>query len=124
LLRLSLGIVFIVGGAFHGLPYIASFATPWILLPIGILLVSGHGVKFAGYASIAVIGWFMVTRFNLDQSLIANMNAVKREFAFLALAVILSQLGGGHSHTFLGMLRNMQQTITGSKEKSRIDSTV
>ena len=99
LLRLSLGVVFVVGGAFYGLSNIKAFAPGWILLPIGLILVEGKWAKYAGYASIVVLAWYMFTHLSLDKSLIANLNGIKREFALLAAGIVLCQLGGGHRFT-------------------------
>jgi uncharacterized membrane protein YphA (DoxX/SURF4 family) len=99
LLRLSLGVVFVVGGAFYGLSNIKAFAPGWILLPIGLVLVEGKWAKYAGYASIVVLAWYMFTHLSLDKSLIANLNGIKREFALLAAGIVLCQLGGGDRFT-------------------------
>jgi len=109
LLRLSLALVFIIGGAFYGLENIKSFALPLILLPIGVVLLFGNGVRYAAVAALLVIGWYMLTTFAFDKGLVGNMNSVKREFALLASALILSVLGGGRSHTLLGMLEDIRR---------------
>ncbi|MEM9421321.1 MAG: DoxX family membrane protein [Pseudomonadota bacterium] len=58
LLRLSIGVVFIVGGFFAGLDHIKSFIDiPLFLIAIGIVLVSGHGVRIAAVSAFAVIAW-------------------------------------------------------------------
>lgn len=108
LLRVSLGLVFIVGGAFYGLENIKSFAPAIILLPIGIVLLSGNGAKYAGIAAILVIAWYMLTLLSFDKGLVGNMNSVKREFALLASAIVLAVQGGGNSHTLLGMLEDVR----------------
>lgn len=96
LLRLSVAVVFIVGGTFASMDHITSFATPpWILLILGLALAGCVGVRVAGYATAAVMLWYIFTKFNLDKGLIGNLNAVKREFAFLAAGVVLGRLGGG-----------------------------
>jgi uncharacterized membrane protein YphA (DoxX/SURF4 family) len=102
LLRLSIGVVFLVGGVFYGMDHIKSFVTPWILIPIGLVLISGNGVKIAGYAAAIVIAWYMLTKLNLEKSLIGNMNGIKREFGLLAGAIVLSQFGGGNLFTVSG----------------------
>lgn len=108
LLRVSLGLVFIVGGAFYGLENIKSFAPAIILLPIGMVLLSGNGARYAGIAAILVIGWYMLTLLSFDKGLVGNMNSVKREFALLASAIVLAVQGGGNSHTLLGMLEDVR----------------
>lgn len=119
LLRLSLGFVFVVGGFFYGLSNIKTFAPPWILLPIGFLLVEGKLAKYAAYASAIVIIWYMITHVSLDKSLIANMNGIKREFALFAAGIVLSQLGGGTLFTikekFLSIQSLFRET-TGARQ--------
>lgn len=107
-LRLSLGAVFIVGGAFYGLQNIKSFAPAWILLPIGIWLIIGNGARFAAYASVLVLAWYMFDTLSLDKSFIANMNSIKREFALLASGLVLGGLGGGQAYTLLGKFQELQ----------------
>ncbi len=108
LLRVSLGVVFIIGGAFYGLENIKSFAPALILLPIGIVLVLGSGARYAGIAAMLVIGWYMLSLFSLDKGLIGNLNSVKRELALFACAIVLAAQGGGNSHTLLGMLDDLR----------------
>ena len=69
LLRLSVGFIFLVAGAFAGMDHIPSFASnAWLLLALGLVLVSGHGVRWAGYIVVAVMLWFMWSKLNLDKS--------------------------------------------------------
>lgn len=102
LLRISLGAVFVVGGAFYGLQNIKAFAPAWILLPIGIVLIIGNGARIAAYVSAVVLLWYMVVTMGFDKSLIANLNSVKREFALFATAIVIGQFGGGSAYTLLG----------------------
>ena len=100
LLRLSMGLAFLVGGLFAGRDYIPTFGTSeWILLPIGLLLISGVGVRYIGYLVMAVMVWYMIYKLNIDKSLIANLNSFKREVAFLATGAVLALLGGGSLFT-------------------------
>ncbi|MFQ5534439.1 MAG: DoxX family protein [Sphingomonadales bacterium] len=109
LLRLSVGVIMIVGGAFAGGDHIQSFATSgWILLLLGVLLVSGHGVRLAGGAVIGVMLWYMAAKLDLDKSLIGNLNGIKREFAIMAAAGLLVWRGGGGRFTFVGLIRSVQ----------------
>ena len=108
LIRVSLGLVFIVGGAFYGLENIKSFAPAIILLPIGVVLLFGNGSRYAAMAAMLVIGWYMLTLLSFDKGLIGNMNGVKREFALFASAIVLAVLGGGSSHTLFGMLEDVR----------------
>ena len=102
LLRLSLAAVFIVTGMFFGMDHIMTFAsTPWVLLPIGLLFASGHFIRVAGAATVAVMLWYMWTKLNIDKSLIANLNSIKREFALIAAGAVAVSLGGGTYFTLL-----------------------
>jgi uncharacterized membrane protein YphA (DoxX/SURF4 family) len=114
LVRVSLALVFIVGGAFYGLENIKSFALPIILLPIGVVLLFGNGVRYAGVAAMLVIAWYMLSTFSFDKDLVANMNSVKREFALLASALMLAGLGGGSSHTLFSMLEDIRTSFAQS----------
>jgi uncharacterized membrane protein YphA (DoxX/SURF4 family) len=108
LLRFSLGITFIVAGFFGGFAHVATFASNQLLLAlIGVGLVFGGAtvVRVLGAAVVAVMLWFMMHKLNLDKSLIANLNAFKREFALLAAGAVLALLGGGNSFTFADLAR-------------------
>lgn len=110
LLRLSLGIILVVGGAFAGMDHIQSFAVPgWILLILGLLLLSGYGVRAAGYAAVLVILWYVGSKLSLDKSVIANLNGIKRELAILVAAGLLGWLGGGGRFTIDGLGRSIKR---------------
>ena len=47
----------------------------------------------------------MVQKTGFDKSLIANLNGIKREFAFLAAAIGYGLLGGGSVYTLRDSLR-------------------
>ncbi|MEM7127765.1 MAG: DoxX family protein [Chloroflexota bacterium] len=117
LLRLSIGFVFLVGGAFYGMENIKSFAHPAILLAIGFILVIGNGARYAAFAGTAVILWYMFNTMSLEKDLIGNMNSIKREFALLGSTIVLGVLGGGNSHTLLSLFASTQSAI-GSKTPS------
>lgn len=112
LLRLSVGFIFLVGGAFAGMDHIQSFAMPgWLLLVLGLVLVSGLGVRVAGYAAAAVILWYMATKLSLDKSLIANLNGIKREFAISVAGGLLGWLGGGAKFTVNDLVSSAKSLI-------------
>lgn len=109
LLRLALAAPFVVGGLFHGMDHIQTWATSaWILLPAGLFLISGIAPRLAGGAAFLVVLWFIWTRTDLGAPLIANLNAYKREFAFLAAAIVYATLGGGDRYS----LRNVRGMCT------------
>jgi len=96
LLRVSLGISFLVGGLFHGFNNITTFGMPaLILLPIGLLLIVGTGERYAAMAGVAVLLWFMAAKIPDSTALIGYLNAVKREFALAAAATVVAVAGGG-----------------------------
>lgn len=97
LLRMSVAFPLLVGGVFVGMPDIQSFQTPGaILVVLGVLITAGVGVRLAGVGVALVMLWYMGTKLNFDASLIANLNAFKRELAFLAAGVVLAGVGGGN----------------------------
>lgn len=96
LLRLSLALPLLVGGAFHGYGHIQTFGMPgWLLVSVAAALILNVGTRPAGIATALMMGWFIVSNFDAGRSLIANMNAVKREYAFFTASVVLAYCGGG-----------------------------
>lgn len=96
LVRLSVALPLLVGGFFHGLPYIKTYAMPALpLLAVGALLAAGMFSRAAGAAVAAIMVIFMIGKLNFDSTLIANLNSFKREFAFVAAGAVLAWLGGG-----------------------------
>lgn len=100
LLRLSLAAPLIIGGLFGGYPQIATYATfQPVLFVLGLLLVVGARTRETACAVVVVMMWFIFTKVNVDKSLIANLNGFKREFAFIAAAVVIALRGSGSSYT-------------------------
>lgn len=96
LTRLSLAVPFLVGGFFAGMSNIQSFSVyPLLLVIIGLLLVAGIGIRAVAIAVAVAMLWFMLGKFSVDKSLIANLNGFKREFAMLAASLVLFVYGGG-----------------------------
>ena len=112
LLRFSLAMVFIVAGFFGGFAKIATFST-WqpLLAVIGLLLIFGNEkvVRGVGIAVIVVMLWYMVQKLNMDKSIIANLNGIKREFALAACGGVLLMLGGGSLFTLQDLISRSQQ---------------
>lgn len=110
LLRLSAGVIFMVGGAFAGMDHIQSFAVPgWILFVLGLMLISGLGARAAGLAVVLVMLWYMASKLSLDKSLIGNLNGIKREFAILVAGGLLGWRGGGDRYTINGLIGSIKQ---------------
>ncbi len=96
LLRLSLAAVFIIGGFFAGYSKIVTFGMPAVsLAAIGIGLAAGIGVRFFAAAACAVLLWFLAAKIGAAPGVIGYFNSVKREFALLAAAGVLTAVGGG-----------------------------
>ena len=96
LLRLSVAVVFIAGGAFFGLDHVKSWSSlPILLIVIGVVMASGHGVRLAAGAALAVVLVYCLNAINVDKALWDNFNAVKREIAFIAAAAVLLRFSGG-----------------------------
>lgn len=114
LLRFSVGIVFITGGFFGSFAHVATFATSqWLLAVIGIGLIFGNAtvVRVLGGATVAVMLWFMFHKLNMDKSVIANLNAFKREFALLAAGAVLVQLSGGNAFTLSDLVQRARHSL-------------
>lgn len=116
ILRLSLGLVLLVGGLFHGYAYIASFATPGILLTLlGLLLIVGpvSFCRVCGAITVVVMLWFMITKLNADKSLISNLNGFKREFAFAAAGIVMALYGGSERFIYSDLLNRGRRYFQG-----------
>ena len=109
LLRLSLGVIFLVGGFFVGMPNIKDFGVPGLLLAVvGLIMVGGTGVRAAAAALLAVMLWYIAGKISLDTSLLANLNAFKREIALAAGSAVLVALSGGRLFTVTETLRRLR----------------
>jgi hypothetical protein len=111
LLRFSLGMVLIIAGFFGGFAKIATFATfTPVLALIGLALIFGNNivVRGAGATVVAVMLWYMTIKLNVDKSVIANLNGIKREFALAACGGTLLMLGGGTLFTLMDLVTRTQ----------------
>lgn len=98
LIRLSLGVVLLVGGLFSGLDYIQSFKTSALILTVLGIAIIFLDIKYLGYSLAAVFLYYLATKINFDKSIVSYLNSTKREFALLAGALVLGYLGSGKSH--------------------------
>lgn len=96
LLRLSVAVAFLAGGFFYGLDHVKSWSSvPLLLALVGLVLVSGHGVRIAAGAAFVILALYCFGKVSFDKTLWDNLNAVKREFAFLAACLVLIRFSGG-----------------------------
>lgn len=119
LLRLSVAAVFIVGGFFAGYGHIKSFVDiPVLLVVIGLVLASGHATRIAAIAAFAVIAWYSVGKLSFDATLWDNLNAIKREFAFLAASGLLIAYQGGRAFRLDALFKSPMNTILGKSQQA------
>ncbi len=100
LLRLSIAAPLVIGGLFGSFEKISTFATPqFLLFIVGVLFILGVQVRLAAVVFAGILLWYMFYKLNLDKSLIANLNAFKREFAFFAASIVVFFRGAGNAYT-------------------------
>ena len=120
LLRLSLAAVLLVGGFFSGLDHVKSWVSlPWILIIAGAALASGYLTRVAAAVSLAILMWYIGSKLSLDIGLLDNLNAVKREVAFVAASVILLLYGGGTLFRPGQLLRQPMTHLFGQRIEAR-----
>jgi len=98
LIRLSLGVVLIVGGLFSGLDHIQSFKTSALILTVLGFAIIFFDIKYLGYGLAVLFLYYLMMKINFDKSIISYLNSTKREFALLAGALVIGYLGSGKSH--------------------------
>lgn len=119
LLRLSMAVVFLAGGAFYGLDHVKSWtALPVLSIAIGVLLLSGHGVRLAAVAGTAVLVIYCLGALDSGRSLWDNLNATKREFAFVAVGGLLIWLSGGRAFQVGYLIRHPKDAFFGGKREA------
>ncbi len=119
LLRLSLASVFIVGGAFVGMPSIKSFLEPgFILVAVGIaLLWGGHVSRYAAMAACAVLLIYAMNKFGFSKGLVGNLNAIKREIALFAVSLMIALRGSGVLWGIPDIVGRLQSGIKAAQEQ-------
>ncbi len=112
LLRLSLAAPLIIGGMFGDFANIATYATfqPLLLL-LGVALVAGVRVQLAAAVTLLVMLWFIAGKLSLDKSVIANLNGFKREFAMIAVCMVLAARGGGAAYTPKDLINRIRHSF-------------
>lgn len=116
LLRLSVAAVFLVGGFFAGYGHIKSFVPiPVLLILVGVLLASGHLVRLGALAAFLILAWYCFGKISIDATLWNNLNAIKRELAYLAATGVLVAVGGGQAFRPGTLIRDPHATLLGAR---------
>ena len=113
LIRLSLAVMLLVGGFFAGMANIKSFGIPGlILIIVGFaMLVEKNSARVAGFALVAMMLFYMGSKLTLDKTLVGNLNAIKREFAFLAGGLVLGLRGGENLYTAVSLMQRINTSF-------------
>jgi hypothetical protein len=112
LLRLALGVPLVVGGASAGMDHFVTFDAPsGLLIALGALALGGVAARWTGLAIALLILTYMAGRLDLAASLIANLNAIKREIALVAAALVLAHGGAGSLYRIDRMARDLARRI-------------
>ncbi|KAB7615949.1 DoxX family protein [Amylibacter sp. SFDW26] len=113
-IRISIAVVLLAGGAFYGLDHVKSWTNfPIILTILGIVLILGHGVRIAASICCVVIIFYCINKFSLDKTLWDNLNAIKREIAYLAAVAVLIRYSGGQVFQFVNILQRPRELFFG-----------
>ncbi|MEO1265990.1 MAG: DoxX family protein, partial [Pseudomonadota bacterium] len=114
LLRLSLAIVLIVGGLFAGMPNIKAFVEPGIIMVVAAIALLWGGIigRIGAAAGVAIVAWYCATKLGFDKGLVANLNAIKREIAFLAAFAVLALRDSGAMWTARDVASRLSEGLT------------
>ncbi len=119
IVRLAVGVVFLVGGLFAGFDHIKSFVpVPALLVAIGLVLISGHFVRFGAGIALAVLLWYCAGKISFDVAVWNNLNAIKRELAFIAASAVLVRWGGGLAFRSTGLMTQPLSALVGRSVKN------
>ncbi len=114
LIRMSVAVTFLVGGAFYGLDHVKSWiAVPLVSIAIAAILLSGHGVRLAAIAALAVLLFYCGGKLDSAKPLWDNLNAIKREFAFLAASGLLLVFSGGKAFQLGALIHDPKTALFG-----------
>jgi len=123
LLRLSMGILFVVSGFFGEFSKVPNFATWQPLMAIlGVVLIFGSDkfVRAAGAVIITIMVWYIFHKLSADKGVIANLNSFKREFALGAAGGVLLLLGGGALFTARDLLTRGQSYLNSIFKRAKL----
>lgn len=115
LIRLSVAAAFIVGGFFYGLDHIKSWTSvPFPLVAVGLVLASGHAVRVAALAACVILAVYCMDKLDTAKSVWDNLNAIKREFAYLGASGVLIWKTGGRRFQVAAVFRAPRATLFGA----------
>ncbi len=119
LLRLSLAATLLVGGFFAVMANIKTFGMPALLMiAAGVATIADHrAARVAGGVFVAMILVYILGKIGFENSLIANLNAVKREFALVAGGLVLAIRGGGELYTVHSFMDRARQALEDSRRQ-------
>lgn len=122
LLRLSVAVIFLVGGLFAGMANIKAYFEPGIvLLVIAVaLLWGGRVTRYGAAAACAVVAFFMITKLGFDKSVLANFNAVKREIAIFAATFVLAARDSGQTWTVGDVMQRLGDGLRSASRSSAV----
>jgi len=117
--RLSVAVVFIVGGLFAGYDHIKTFvAVPVLLVAVGVVIASGHLTRAAAVAAFAIVAWYCFGQLDPGMSAWDYVNSVKREVAYLVSIGMLFFFGGGKAFRPSGLIRSPMRSILGHPQRA------
>lgn len=122
MLRLSIGVVLIVGGVFAGMPSIKTYIEPGLLLAaIGVAILWGGLVsRYAAGAACAVVVVYMLGKLGIDKGLVGNLNAIKRELALFAGVFVLAARESGYLWSAKDVAQRLKDGTSAARENARL----
>ncbi|MEO0672382.1 MAG: DoxX family membrane protein [Pseudomonadota bacterium] len=124
LMRLSLAVVLIVGGLFAGMPNIKAWLQPGVimLLAAALLLWGGRIGQLGAAAGLAIVTIYSVGKLSFDAGLVGNLNAIKREIAFIAAFAILTLRDSGPLWTASDVARRLREAVQARNQMRSADA--
>ena len=119
-LRSSVAVVFLAGGFFYGLDHVKSWSSwPLVLVLVGLIMISGHAVRLAAAAALLLLLIYCLGALSIDKTVWDNLNAIKREFAFIAASIVLLRYSGGPAFAFGKLLGAPRDVLFGMSQNAR-----